>query len=108
MNGLDRLKATDIAERVLHIYERAYPGDARPRRAIDAARRVAKGEISDAERTAAYFDACSAALDAKRESPEASAAFAAAFCAEDCAEPSRATEYSAKKAESKVAMEAEQ
>ena len=38
--------AADCADRVLPLYERAYPGDSRPREAIIAARAWALGEIS--------------------------------------------------------------
>ena len=54
-----RLFAADCAESVLHIYENAHPDDDRPRKAIEAARRYANGEISkeeleDASRAAWY------------------------------------------------------
>ena len=65
-----RLFAADCAERVLHIFEEKYPDDDRPRKAIEAARKFAYGEISreelDAARDAAYY-ACAisyAACDA--------------------------------------------
>ena len=44
-----RLFAADCAESVLHIYEDAHPNDDRPRKAIEAARRYANGEISEEE-----------------------------------------------------------
>ena len=44
-----RLFAADCAESVLHIYEDAHPDDDRPRKAIEAARRYANGEISEEE-----------------------------------------------------------
>jgi len=54
-----RLFAADCAESVLHIYENAHPDDDRHRKAIEAARRYANGEISeeeleDASRAARY------------------------------------------------------
>lgn len=55
--------AADCAEHVLHLFERARPGDGRPRRAIEQARAWARGEITMTQaRTAAY-----AAHDAARE-----------------------------------------
>jgi len=47
-----RLMAADFAETVLPIYERDYPGDTRPRAAIQAARDYAHGRIGDAARAA--------------------------------------------------------
>jgi hypothetical protein len=44
-----RLFACDCAERVLPIYEAQHPGEERPRRAIQAARRFALDEISSSE-----------------------------------------------------------
>jgi len=43
-----RLLAADCAERVLPIFERECPDDARPRKAIEAARAYARGEIHPA------------------------------------------------------------
>ena len=70
-----RLFACDCAERVLPIFEKHVPNDSRPRKAIEAARKYAGGEISaeelaaacDAARAAARAaarDACDAARDA--------------------------------------------
>jgi len=44
-----RLFACDCAERVLYLYERAYPGDDRPRKAIQIARDHARGHATAAE-----------------------------------------------------------
>jgi hypothetical protein len=44
-----RLFACDCAERVLYLYERVYPGDDRPRRAIQIARDHARGRATAAE-----------------------------------------------------------
>lgn len=44
-----RLFACDCAERVLYLYERAYPGDDRPRKAIQIARDHARGRATAAE-----------------------------------------------------------
>ena len=48
-----RLFAADCAEHVLPIFEKEYPGDDRPRKAIEAARRFADGEASPEEMWAA-------------------------------------------------------
>ena len=55
-----RLWLADCAARVLHIYER-HQGDDRPRKAIVAARRFARGEIGDAAWDAARDAAWDAA-----------------------------------------------
>ncbi len=70
-----RLFAADCAERVLPIFERARPGDDRPRRAIAAARAYARGKI-DAAVSAAAWDAARAAARA-----DARAAVSAALSA---------------------------
>lgn len=70
-----RLLAADYAERVLHLYERQYPADKRPRLAIKAARDFANGKITRKELTAAW----AAARDAWE------AAWAAAWDAGDAA-----------------------
>ena len=69
--------AADCAERVLHFYEEAYPGDQRPRAAIATARAYARGEATDGE--------LGATVDA------ADAAYAAAARAADAARAARAT-----------------
>jgi hypothetical protein len=59
-----RLLACDYAERVLSIFESEYPGDHRPRRAIETARRYATGDASKEElasASAAEEDAAKAA-----------------------------------------------
>ena len=47
-----RLFAADCARHVLLIFEKGHPNDGRPRRAIEAARAYARGEIDDAARAA--------------------------------------------------------
>jgi hypothetical protein len=69
------LFAADCAERVLPIFEQRYPQDDRPRKAIEAARQWARGEIAAAARAAAG----DAAGDA------AGAAYVAAAAAGDAA-----------------------
>jgi hypothetical protein len=55
-----RLFACDCAERVLPLFEKKWPGDTRPREAIEVARRFANGEATDSERPAALDAAWSA------------------------------------------------
>ena len=71
-----RLFAVDCAEHVLHHYEDRYPGDDRPRKAIEMAREVADGRAWSAARSAAGEAARSAAW-AAAEAAEAAAARAA-------------------------------
>lgn len=59
--------AADFAEHVLHFFEKIYPRDGRPRRAIDAARLYADGKITVAAWAAAGDAARAAAWDAERE-----------------------------------------
>lgn len=59
-----RMFAADCAERVLHLFERDYPDDKRPREAIAAARACANGEIGAAALAAAGAAAWAAAGDA--------------------------------------------
>lgn len=49
-----RLFAADCAEMVLPIYEKQFPNDDRPRKAIQAARDYANGLITDAASAAAW------------------------------------------------------
>jgi hypothetical protein len=77
-----RLFAADCAESVLHIYEKQYPNDDRPRKAIQAARDYANGVIGKDElaaASAAWAAAWAAAWDAS------DAARAAAWDASDAA-----------------------
>lgn len=73
-----RLFAADCAEHVLPIWEQFYPADDRPRRAIEAARAFAAGQITAADlaaaraaagaaRAAAWAAAWSAAWEAERD-----------------------------------------
>ena len=57
------LWAADCAEHVLHHFERARPGDDRPRRAIELARAWARGEVTMSEARAAAGHANAAAGD---------------------------------------------
>ena len=78
-----RLFACDCAERVLSIFEDKYPGDSRPRTAIEVSRRFAVGDASraslDAAGAAARDAARVAAWDAARGA--ADAAWGAAYAA---------------------------
>jgi hypothetical protein len=60
-----RLFAADCAESVLHIYEKKYPNDDRPRKAIQAARDYANGVIGKDELDAEGEAAWEAARDAE-------------------------------------------
>ncbi len=63
-----RLLACDYAEHVLHLFEAQCPGDDRPHKAIEVARRHARGEAMEealaAARAAAWDAAWAAAWDA--------------------------------------------
>jgi len=50
--------AADCAERVLPLLEDVFPGDDRPRKAIEAARAWARGEIRVSEARTAALGAC--------------------------------------------------
>ena len=71
-----RLFACRVAEDVLPIYEREYPDDYRPRKAIETARRYANGKATDRELAAAWA-ARGAARDAAWAAARAAAARAA-------------------------------
>ena len=64
-HSLLALWATDCAEHVLHLFERARPNDDRPRRAIELGRAWARGEIPWAEARTAAGHANAAARDLK-------------------------------------------
>ena len=96
-----RLFAADCAERVLPNFEKQYPGDSRPRRAIQAARDFALGKIDDAAaandagaahaaaggaaRYAASYAATSASYAATSAFAAALAASAASYAASNAA-----------------------
>lgn len=73
-----RLLACAAAQRVLPLYEQRYPGDERPRRAIETAQRYAKGQCPLNELSAAYAAAYTAAAAAAAAVAYAAAAAAAA------------------------------
>ncbi len=72
-----RLFAADCAEHVLPLFEKRYPNDARPRQAIDVARRSANGEATREEMAAAWDAAWDAAGDAAGAAARAAAGDAA-------------------------------
>jgi len=77
-----RLFAADCAEHVLPIFEKAYPTDDRPRRAIEAARAYANGSIDAVSLTVASDAASDAAWAAARTAAKtAAAAWYAAWAA---------------------------
>jgi len=82
-----RLMAADFAEVVLPIFEKEYPSDTRPRKAIQAARDFANGKITLQEEAtagdAAWYAAWAAAQAAARAAGDAAqaAAWAAAQAA---------------------------
>ena len=80
-----RLFAADCAEHVLPIFEKLRPKDDRPRKAIEAARAFARGEISAAARDAARDAARAAAGAAARAAAGATAGDAARAAAWDAA-----------------------
>ena len=80
-----RLWLADCAARVLHIFERYYPSDARPRDAIKATRDFANGKIDDAAWAAAWDAARAAARDAARAAARAAAWDTAGAAAGDTA-----------------------
>jgi uncharacterized iron-regulated membrane protein len=75
-----RLFAADCAGHVLKYYEKEHPNDKRPREAIKAARKFAKGEITSAELNAAYSTAYSTAYSAAYSAADY-AAYSAAYSA---------------------------
>jgi hypothetical protein len=77
---LARLFACDCAEAVLHIYDKDYPDDNRPREAVRVARAFAEGKATGDELAAAMDAARAAARDAARDAAW-DAAWAAAWAA---------------------------
>ena len=98
-----RLFAADCAEHVLPIFEKEYPGDDRPRKAIEAARRFADGEASPEEmwdaRLAAAWAACTAHGDAS------SVAWAAASDSGDAFGDARDSAWAARDAAAAAAVD---
>jgi len=88
-----RLFAADCAERALPIWEKKYPDDDRPLKAIKAARAFAKGKISFKTVIAARNAAYDAAYDAGAAA--AAAAYAATAAADATAAAAVAAAYAA-------------
>jgi len=110
--GLDegtlRLLAADWAEHVLPLFEKAYPGDKRPRQAIRAARDFVAGKITAKQLARAQAAAAWAARAAAWEAAGAAAqeaAWAAAWAAAGMA--ARAAAWAAGAAARDAAREAE-
>ncbi|MEJ7819948.1 MAG: putative immunity protein [Rubrobacteraceae bacterium] len=72
-HGSLALWATDCAEHVLPYFEEKYPKDDRPRKAIQAGRAWARGEIKMSEVRAAAIAAHAAARDADQAAARAAA-----------------------------------
>ena len=89
-----RLYAADCAERVVSLYEKDYPTDTRPRKAIQAARDFANGKITAEELIAAYA-AAAAAAHAAAYAAAAYAAYAAATAADAADAADAAAAYAA-------------
>jgi hypothetical protein len=85
------LFACDCAERVLPLFEAEYPGDKRPREALDVARRYAVGNATHEELSAARDAAWAAARAAARAAAGAAAEDAAWDAAWDAAEDAERT-----------------
>ena len=82
---LARLFACDCAESVLHLYERDYPNDNRPREAIRISRACAVGEAIAEASAAASDTARAAAIAAASAAASAAARAAASAAASDAA-----------------------
>jgi hypothetical protein len=81
-NRIARLFAANCAEHVLPIFEKHYPEDKRPRKAVEAARLYAVGAISAEDLAAARAAARAAAWDAGAAAREAARAAAGAAARE--------------------------
>ena len=80
-----RLIAADFAEHVLPLFEAQYPDDDRPRKAIEAARAFARGEMTKEQLASAEAAARAAATEALAEALKAPSSQAAAASAESAA-----------------------
>ena len=74
-------RVADCAERVLPYFEEAFPDDDRPRKAIEAARAWARGEIRVSEARAAALEAHAAARAASAHPAAVAAARSAGHAA---------------------------
>jgi hypothetical protein len=95
-----RFMAADFAEDVLPIFEAKYPKDQRPRKAIEAARKLGSSAdaayaAADAAAAAAAYAAADAAYAAAAAAAAADAAYAAAYAAADAAYAAADAAYAA-------------
>ena len=102
-HGWLALWAADCAEHVLPRFEEERPTDARPRRAVEAGRGWARGEITMSQARAAAFDAHGAAREADRV--EAQAACAAGHAAATTHAPHAAAQSAGATSPSSAATE---
>lgn len=89
----ESLLAADYAERVLHYFEEVVSGDYRPRKAIEAARKFARGAMSSCSRSWYYSKAWDAVLLVDRHTPPSKAAVAALCCVEGAQRLALATQF---------------
>jgi len=91
------LWAADCAEQVLPYFEKEYPKDKRPRKAIEAGRAWARGEITVSEARAAALAAHAAARNSKNAAARAAARSAghAAAAAHVASHAPHAADYAA-------------
>lgn len=75
------LWAADCAERALPVFENAHPNDSRPRKAVEAGRAWARGEIPLSAARGASSKANAAAREAEEKSPAREAARSAGHAA---------------------------
>ena len=80
-----RLFACDCAEQALPIYEKDYPDDKRPRKAVETARLFAEGKATQKELAAAWYAARAAAGAAAWDAVWYAAWCAARYAARDAA-----------------------
>ena len=90
-----RLFACQCARLVLPIYEKQYPEDGRPRKAIEAAEAFALGQIGKAELEKAYANAADAARAAYFVARAARAAYATAYTSRATADAAADVAYAA-------------
>jgi len=95
------LWAADCAEHVLPCFEKEFPEDGRPRKAVEAARAWARGETTISEARAAAFAAHAAARDTANSAARAAARAAghAAATAHVAGHAQHAANYAAAAAE---------
>lgn len=102
------LWASDCAEHVLSCFEKMYPADDRPRRAIEAARAWVRGELPIMDARKAAFSSHAAARDASNAAARAAARAAghAAATAHTAGHACHAAAYAVKAATSEIMEDA--